>query len=110
MFQSIHLAKKSKKGFTLIELVVVISILGILAVIAIPRLGSFKQDADGAALQADIRIIEVAAATYQAKYGDWPTNVSALADYLEANIIQKYSGGTFNANGKFSPPVTSPTQ
>lgn len=36
---------KNKKGFTLIELIVVISILGILTLIAIPRLTGFQEKA-----------------------------------------------------------------
>ena len=37
--------KNSKKGFTLIELIVVIAILGILALIAVPRLAGFTNKA-----------------------------------------------------------------
>ena len=42
---------KKRKGFTLIELIVVIAIIGILAVIAIPRLSGFQ---DSAKMKADI--------------------------------------------------------
>ncbi|KGN02262.1 hypothetical protein Z969_06375 [Clostridium novyi A str. 4570] len=42
---------KKKKGFTLIELIIVIAILGILALIAIPKFGSAQKDAK---IKADI--------------------------------------------------------
>lgn len=43
--------KKKKKGFTLIELIIVIAIIGILAVIAVPKFGSVQKDAK---IKADI--------------------------------------------------------
>ncbi|WP_299802759.1 type II secretion system protein [uncultured Shewanella sp.] len=42
---------KSKEGFTLIELVVVIIVLGILAVIAVPKFIDFRSDADTSVLK-----------------------------------------------------------
>lgn len=47
--------KKSKKGFTLIELVVVIAIMGILAAILIPVISGFITRANKAANEANAR-------------------------------------------------------
>lgn len=49
------LSKKNKKGFTLIELVVVIAILGILAAILIPVIGGFIKRANEARDYANAR-------------------------------------------------------
>lgn len=51
MFKKLGKKVKNKKGFTLIELIVVIAILGILAMIAIPKIGGFQ---DSAKLKADV--------------------------------------------------------
>jgi prepilin-type N-terminal cleavage/methylation domain-containing protein len=58
--------KLNKKGFTLIELIVVIAILGILAVIAIPRLAGIQENANVKAVVANLKTIENAAMTYAA--------------------------------------------
>ena len=60
---------KNQKGFTLVELVVVIAILRILAGIAIPRFMSATETARGAKTVADLRTLESAAVMYYAKTG-----------------------------------------
>ena len=60
------LAKQSKKGFTLVELVVVIAILGILAAIAIPAVIGIIDSANKSQLDSDAATIDSACKDYYA--------------------------------------------
>ena len=71
---------KNKKGFTLVELVVVIAILGILAGIAIPRFMDATATARGSKIVADMRTIESAVSMQYAKSGSYSSNVQGLVD------------------------------
>ena len=65
--------RKNQKGFTLIELIVVIAILGILAAIAIPRLAGFTDRANSSAVVAEAKTILTA---YSTLVADDPTRTS----------------------------------
>lgn len=60
--------RRDEKGFTLIELVMVITILGILAVIAVPRFIDLRQDAREAAAKGIEAAGESGAQIWRAKY------------------------------------------
>jgi len=65
-------------GFTLIELIVVLMILGILTSIVIPRFSNKIPEAQAVKTQADIRIIQTAVDLYFLDYGVYPTDIDQL--------------------------------
>lgn len=82
--------KQRRSGFTLIELVIVIAILGILAGIAIPRYIDMQEEAKGAKFLSDMRTIESSANMYAAKYGTYPVKIDPWTDTKGVNS-QYYS-------------------
>jgi len=81
---------RARRGFTLIELVVVIAILGILAGIAIPRFLDATATARGAKIVADLRTIDSAIVIYNAKTGTYPTGTADLITNAPAAATPQY--------------------
>ena len=64
-----------KKGFTMIELIFVIVILGILASVAIPRLAATREDAEISAAVANIRTLISDVSAYYTAKDEFPTDM-----------------------------------
>lgn len=88
---------RCKKGFTLIELIIVIAILAILALIGLPLIGQYMTDSQIAADEASAQVIGRAAEAYLAAH---PTAVDGdfteanLAPYLNANAQAAWDADT----------------
>lgn len=70
-------------GFTLVELLIVVVILGVLAAIAIPQFSASTDDSKAAALDATLSNLRTAIELYYQQHGSYPSAVAA--------------GGTFGA-------------
>ena len=64
--------QRDQKGFTLIELMIVIAIIGILATIAIPQFNNYRARSYNAAALADSRNLKTDLEGYYAEWGEYP--------------------------------------
>ena len=111
------------RGFTLVELLIVIVVLGILSGIVLFGVARFRGDATLAACKAALATGNVAAASYDAQPGAFPATVAVLVSggYLKSTPSGSYafdgtaktvtrtpacSDGTSTSGGSASPTAT----
>ena len=95
---------KSRKGFTLVEILIVVIILGILAAIVIPQFTNASQDARRSALASTVQSVRSQIELYKLQHGDTLPPLTG-GDWSALTVASVYPAGSTNSFGPYMQSV-----
>ena len=90
--------KKNDEGFTLVELLIVIVILGILATVVVFAVQGITDTGQDNACSVGQRTVETAVEAYYAENQVWPADMAALSGYLRDGAADWTTDGAGNVS------------
>lgn len=105
--------RRGQKGFTLIELMIVVAIIGILAAIAIPQFASYRRRAQDSAAKSALKNLATAQENYYAEYDTYASNGSratlvTMGWTVEPAVTVAISGASTSAWSATAKHTSSP--
>ena len=105
-----------RQGFTLIEILVVVAIIGMLGAVAVPAYMNYLADARVATTRSLIANVDVAVKSYNMKHGKYPESLEVLQEpqedggdpWLEGEAVDPWGNVLkYEKQGKKRPKITS---
>ena len=98
---------QGRRGFSLIELILVVVMIGVLATIAVPKFTGARDKAFIASVMSDLKVLASQMEVYQSTNQNYATNVASLTDFsasrgVNLTITEATTGTGWAATGYHS--------
>ena len=103
--------KKMLKGFTLVEIMIVVAIIAILAAVAIPNFVKYRRNAQATSCVSNLKQIQTAKEQWMMANGSVPSDLSQISGstdkYIKSTPKCSESGATYSINADGVDPTCS---